>query len=65
LVIGEVNTMSAAGKFFKILFGLLLIVAGVLSYTRWYMELLTLIKGALGLFVMMLGLLFLVIGWSD
>ena len=57
--------MSAAGKFFKILFGLLLIVAGVLSYTRWYMELLTLIKGAFGLFVMMLGLLFLVIGWSD
>jgi hypothetical protein len=61
-----------AGKYLKIVLGLLIIIAGLYSYTftyvggyPWYWDLIRLIKGGLGLFVMFIGLLIAAIGATD
>lgn len=52
-------------KTLKVVVGLLLIAAGVLSYLWWWPDLLTLIKGGLGLFVAFIGLIVIMVGLSD
>jgi predicted RND superfamily exporter protein len=62
------KTKNTVGKYFKILFGLLLIVVGVSTYAtwgRWWPELLILIKGSIGAVVALIGLMFMFIGFSD
>jgi len=62
------KTRDLIKKFFKVVFGLLLITAGVCTYVTWYKwlpNLLTLIKGAFGLIIILIGLMFVFIGFSD
>ncbi|MDD5086289.1 MAG: hypothetical protein PHV16_00910 [Candidatus Nanoarchaeia archaeon] len=62
------KTKETVGKYFKILFGLLLIIVGISTYAtwgKWWPELLILIKGSLGIFVAFVGLIFMFIGFSD
>ena len=50
----------------KILFGILLMLFGVMTYVVWWSkELLILIKGGLGIFLFLIGLMFLFIGLSE
>ena len=53
------------GKIVKVLVGIMLIVAGVYSYRWWWPELLVVVKGCLGAFVALVGLVVVMIGWSD
>ena len=62
------KTRDSLKKWFKIILGLLLIIAGVCTYAtwgKWWPDLLTLIKGALGLVIILIGLMFVFIGFSD
>ncbi|MBT3583108.1 hypothetical protein HN924_00120 [Candidatus Woesearchaeota archaeon] len=61
-----------AGKYLKIVLGLLIIVAGLYSYTftciggyPWYWDLIRLIKGGFGIGIMFIGLLVAAIGATD
>jgi hypothetical protein len=61
-----------AGKYLKIVLGLLVIIAGLYSYTLtyfggtpWLYNLLDLIKGGFGLGVMFVGLIIAAIGATD
>lgn len=56
---------ESAKKYIKIIFGLLLILVGLGSYLWWWQELWVLFKGSIGLFVAMIGLVFILIGASD
>lgn len=53
------------GNVIKLLVGLIFMVGGVLSYMYWWQDLLVLIRGGLGAVLLLAGLLFLVMGWSD
>lgn len=53
------------GKIVKVLLGLVLIAAGLYSYKWWWPELLMVIKGCLGVFIALIGLVVVMIGWSD
>ncbi len=57
--------MSGLTKFIKVLLGLVLIVLGVVSYAWWYPALWTLFKGALGLVVIGIGLLVILIAFTE
>ena len=62
------KTKDMVGKYFKILFGLLLIIVGISTYAtwgKWWPELLDLIKGSLGIIIALIGLMFMFIGFSD
>jgi hypothetical protein len=52
-------------KIIKILIGLALIVVGLGSYYYWWPELLLVVKGSLGVFVALIGLVVVMIGWSN
>ncbi len=52
-------------KAIKVIIGLALIVAGVGSYWYWWPELLVVVKGCLGVAVALIGLVVIMIGWSD
>lgn len=61
-----------AGKYLKIVFGLLIIIAGLYSYTLtlfggypWWHDLLHLIKGGFGIGLIFVGLLIAAIGATD
>ena len=56
---------ETAKKYMKIIFGLILILVGLGSYMYWYRDLWTLFKGAIGLIIAMIGLVFILIGASD
>jgi hypothetical protein len=65
---GKFNT----GKYLKMVLGLLIIVAGIYSYTftcvggyPWWYDLVHLIKGGLGLGIAFIGLLIAAIGATD
>ncbi|MBA3064456.1 hypothetical protein FP803_03385 [Candidatus Woesearchaeota archaeon] len=62
------KTKDSVKKFFKIILGLLLIIAGVCTYVTWYKwwpQLWTLIRGVLGLIIILIGLMFVFMGFSD
>ena len=59
------KTRDSIKKSFKIILGLLLIIAGICVCIRWWPHLLTLIKGAFGLIIILIGLMFVFIGFSD
>ena len=59
------KTRDSLKKWFKIMLGLLLIIAGVYGCIRWWPQLLSLIMGAIGLIVILIGLMFVFIGFSD
>jgi hypothetical protein len=62
------KTKDLLKKYFKVLLGLVLIIAGVCTYAiwgKWWPDLLTLIKGVLGLIIILIGLMFVFIGFSD
>ena len=59
------KTRDLIKKFFKVVFGLLLITAGVFCCIRWLPQLLSLIMGAIGPIVILVGLMFVFIGFSD
>ena len=52
-------------KIIKVLVGLVLIVGGIGSYWYWYGELLLVVKGCLGAAVALIGLVVVMMGWSD
>jgi len=52
-------------KSLKIIFGLILILVGLGSYMWWWPQLVILFKGAIGLIVALIGLVFILIGASD
>jgi hypothetical protein len=52
-------------KSMKILFGVILILVGLGSYIYWWPQLWALFKGAIGLIVALIGLVFILIGASD
>jgi len=60
---------DGAKKAAKVIIGLLLIALGVYSYVwsngAWFKDLLTLIKGGVGLFVIAIGFVFMLIGWTE
>jgi hypothetical protein len=59
--------MGAANKAVKILFGIILIMLGLLSYLwwGWYHDLMVLVRGGLGIIMILAGLIFILLGWSD
>ncbi len=59
------KTKDLTKKFFKVTFGLLLIIAGICSCIRWWPQLLSLIMGAIGPIIILVGLMFVFIGFSD
>ena len=59
------KTKDSIKKCFKIILGLLLIIAGAYGCIRWWPQLLTLIMGAIGPIVILIGLMFVFIGFSD
>ncbi len=59
------KTNDLIKKTFKVLFGLVLVIVGIYGCIRWWPHLLTLIKGAIGPFVILIGLMFVIIGLSD
>ena len=59
------KTRDSIKKCLKIILGLLLIIVGIFGCIRWWPHLLTLIKGAIGPFVILIGLMFVFIGLSD
>ena len=52
-------------KIIKVLVGIALIVVGIGSYWYWWPELLVLVKGGLGAVVALIGLVVVMIAWSD
>lgn len=62
------KTRNSLKKWFKIILGLLLIIAGICTYVtwgKWLPDLLALIKGAFGLIIILIGIMFVFIGLSD
>lgn len=62
------NMESGSGflsKAWKFLAGVLFIGLGVLSYLYWWQELLTLIKGGLGLVLIMIGVVFFMLAFTE
>ncbi len=59
------KTRDSLKKCFKIILGLLLIMAGVYACIRWWPHLLSLIMGAIGPIVILVGLMFVFMGFSD
>jgi len=59
------KTKDLIKKFLKVVFGLLLIMAGVYGCIKWWPQLLSLILGAIGIIVIFVGLIFVFIGFSD
>jgi len=55
----------SASKWVKILVGAVLIALGLASYVWWWSELWLVFRGLIGLFVAFVGLIVLLIGWSD
>lgn len=59
------------GKAFKIILGLVLLVVAVWTYSwtfwggAWWLSLVELIKGGLGIVIALIGLLFILIGWTE
>ncbi|MFH0977713.1 MAG: hypothetical protein V1837_00280 [Candidatus Woesearchaeota archaeon] len=57
-----------AGKFAKIVLGLILILVGIWTYLpplNWWTFLWDIVKGGLGLIIAVIGLIFILMGWSD
>ena len=55
-------------KYLKIILGLIIILAGVYVYVAWtgaLQALWTVVKGVIGLAVIMIGLLFLLLGFTE
>jgi len=55
-------------KYLKIILGLIIILAGVYVYVAWtgaLQALWTVVKGCIGLAVIMIGLLFLLLGFTE
>jgi len=55
-------------KYLKIILGLIIILAGVYVYVAWtgaLQALWTVVKGTIGLAVIMIGLLFLLLGFTE
>ncbi|MBW2981471.1 hypothetical protein KY343_01195 [Candidatus Woesearchaeota archaeon] len=52
-------------KAVKVILGLALIIVGIGSYWYWWPELVLVIKGCLGAFVALIGLVVIMIGVSD
>ncbi|HLC80854.1 MAG TPA: hypothetical protein VJG31_03725 [Candidatus Nanoarchaeia archaeon] len=52
-------------KAWKFLAGVLFLGLGVLSYLYWWQELLTLIKGGLGLVLIMVGVVFFMLAFTE
>jgi len=59
------KTKDLLKKYFKVLLGLVLIIAGVYGCIYWWAELKDLIKGFIGPFIALIGFLFVFIGFSD
>ncbi|MCD4666860.1 hypothetical protein K8R47_03555 [archaeon] len=57
--------MDLAKSLFKVIFGLLLIVGGVYLISIWWPSVWTLIKGSVGIIIGLIGLLLLLLGFSD
>ncbi len=69
--------MSSAGNILKMLVGIVIFVIGVVWYTgpqvslggfdlfKWYNDLLTLLKGSIGLFLLFVGLIVAWMGYDD
>lgn len=60
-----VNNMGALTKFIKVLIGIILIVLGLMSYVWWWPALWTVFKGGLGLMVIGIGLLVILIAFTE
>lgn len=63
---------EGVGKAFKIILGLVLVVVAVWTYSwtafggeLWVKSLLELFKGGLGIVIALIGLLFILIGWTE
>ena len=55
-------------KSIKIILGLLIMLAGVYTYIQWPSNLValwTIIRGAFGLFIIIIGLMFVLIGFTE
>ena len=57
----------SVAKLAKIVLGLILVLVGIWSYIpwQWYNDLLVLIKGGIGIVIILIGMVFILIGWSD
>ena len=50
---------------FKIVLGLLFLIAGVYGLIYWFSDFLTIIKGSIGIGIGLIGLLFIILGVSE
>ena len=56
---------NAAVGMFKIILGAVFVILGVLGVLRWWPQLLDIVKGAIGITVLLVGLLIVMLGFSD
>ncbi|MGB9675189.1 MAG: hypothetical protein ACP5IJ_01065 [Candidatus Nanoarchaeia archaeon] len=52
-------------KFAKIFFGIIFILGGIFLVWLFLSDFIVLIKGAIGVFVILIGLLLIFLGWTD
>ena len=57
--------MNVVKALLKVFFGLLLILAGVAGLYSWWGSFIVLLKGSIPAFVILIGLVFLLVGFSD
>ena len=71
------DNMSSAGNIVKMLIGIIILIVGIVWYTgpqisvggydffMWYNDLLTLLRGSIGLFLLFVGLIVAWMGYDD
>ena len=57
--------MDIVKALLKVFFGLLLMLAGIFGIVKWWGPFLTLLKGSIPVLVILIGLIFLLVGFSD
>jgi len=57
--------MDIVKTLLKVFFGLLLVLVGVYGLYNWWEPFLTLLEGSIPAFVILIGLIFLLVGFSD
>lgn len=57
----KVDAKKIFSTFFKVVLGLVFLALGVLAISRWRFDLLTVIKGCIGLFLILAGIITLAI----
>ncbi|MBS3095324.1 hypothetical protein J4231_01470 [Candidatus Woesearchaeota archaeon] len=56
---------NAAIGIFKVILGLIFVLIGILGILRWWNQLIEIIKGSVGIAILLAGFLLILLGFSD